>query len=95
MPAILLDQTNASLHTSKAAKRCEEVVKLLEGLGFQVRDGKCPGHKIYTHPGLPDFRSGSFNCEHGKNPQIKLAYISNILRVLSEHDSALRAYLER
>ena len=43
----------------------------LERLGFEVRDGSKGGHKVYTHDGLPSFFSASFNCGHGKNPEIK------------------------
>lgn len=95
MPDSLLDQVIKTLTASKASMRCDEVVKLLKDLGFNVRDGKCPGHKIFTHPELQDFHSGSFNCDHGKNPQIKSAYISKILRVLSDNETALNAIGEK
>lgn len=95
MPAKLYDQAIQNLRASKASMRCADASKLLESLGFQIRDGKAPGHKIYTHVGLADFHSSSFNCDHGKNPQIKPAYVTNILRVLAAHESALKSYLEK
>lgn len=87
----LYDLVIETLRTKKAAIRCSEVVNLLESLGFRVSSGKSPGHKVYTHPGLAEFYSASFNCDHGKNPQIKSAYVTNILRVLNAHETALRA----
>ena len=66
---------------------------MLESLGFEVRDGKRGGHKLFFHDGLPDFRSGSFNCGHGKNPEVKPAYITKIINVLETYDESLRAYL--
>ena len=73
---------------------CEEVKSLLVGLGFEVRDGKQGGHKIFVHQGVPSFMSGSFNCGHGKNPEIKPAYIGKIIRVLNQYHEELVRYLE-
>lgn len=87
----LYDRVVATFRVKKAAMRCSEATNLLESLGFIVNSGKSPGHKVYTHPSLVDFYSASFNCDHGKNPQIKSAYVTNILRVLSAHEAALRA----
>jgi hypothetical protein len=74
---------------------CEDVKQLLTRLGFDVRDGKLGGHKIYVHQGLPSFHSGSFNCGHGKNPEIKPAYITKIVQVLKQYKNELDAYLEK
>lgn len=67
---------------------------MLESLGFTVRDGAKGGHRIYVHPGLPKFKSASFNCGHGKNPEIKPAYITNIIRILEDHQDALAEFLK-
>ena len=83
------------LVSRKASLRCEEVVALLEGLGFIVRDGKKQGHKVVTHPGLDDFLSTSFSCGHGRNPTIKAAYAVSLRRVLTMHADALRDFLRR
>lgn len=79
----------------KANLCCEDVKNLITELGFIVRDGKQGGHKIFTHPGVPSFLSGSFNCGHGKNPEIKPAYIGKIVQVLRQHHDELVAYLEK
>jgi predicted RNA binding protein YcfA (HicA-like mRNA interferase family) len=68
---------------------CEEVKNLLQSLGFIVRDGKNGGHKIFVHPELTGFFSGSFNCGHGKNPEIKPAYISGIIKILKQYKGEL------
>ena len=65
------------------------MVKLLEGLGFEVRDGKKSGHKVITHPGLCRFTSASFSCGHGRDPQVKRAYIHRIKKVLEDYGEEL------
>ncbi len=68
---------------------CEDVKRLLVKLGFEVRDGKQGGHKIFVHQGLSSFQSGSFNCGHGKNPEIKPAYIKSIIKILEQYQKEL------
>jgi hypothetical protein len=46
-----------------------------------------------VHKGLPSFYSGSFNCGHGKNPEIKPAYISKIIQILKQYHDELNDYL--
>ncbi|MCC5886223.1 MAG: type II toxin-antitoxin system HicA family toxin [Gammaproteobacteria bacterium] len=83
------------LATRPSNLRCEEVVALLEGLGFVVRDGRKQGHKVVTHPVLDDFLSTSFSCGHGRNPIVKAAYAVILKRVLTIHADALRDHLTR
>lgn len=73
---------------------CNEVKGLLEQLGFNVRDGKRGGHKIFTHIGLSSFTSGGYNCGHGKNPEVKPAYITKLVRILEEYKTDLTVFLE-
>jgi predicted RNA binding protein YcfA (HicA-like mRNA interferase family) len=82
------------LQAGKGNLCCSDVIKILTSLGFQVRDGKKGGHKIYTHDGIADFNSSSFNCGHGKNPEIKQPYIVNIMRVIKLNGVALNDYLK-
>jgi hypothetical protein len=79
---------------NKTSIRCDEIGNLLKLLGFQVRDGRTGGHKVFLHPGIPTFYSGSYNCGHGKNPSIKQAYIKNIIKILDAYRSELKIYLE-
>lgn len=83
------------LQLRKSSLCCEDVKQLLTRLGFDVRDGKLGGHKIYVHQGLPSFHSGSFNCGHGRNPEIKPAYITKIVQVLKQYKNELDTYLEK
>ena len=83
------------LQQHKSGLCCEDVKRLLAGLGFDVRDGKQGGHKVFVHQGLPSFHSGSFNCGHGKNPEIKPAYITKIIQILKQNQDELDDYLTR
>ena len=60
-----------------------------------VETSKQGGHKIYVHDGLPEFKSASYNCGHGRNPEIKPAYIRNVLRILRQHEAEIVNYLEK
>src|SRR5690625_5480057 len=57
-----METARQTLRTRKTTMRCQELVELLTRLGFIVRDGRRGGHKIFTHSGLPEFTSASFNC---------------------------------
>lgn len=83
------------LQQHKSSLCCEDVKRLLTGLGFDVRDGKQGGHKVFVHQGLLSFHSGSFNCGHGKNPEIKPAYITKIIQILKQNQNELDDYLAR
>jgi hypothetical protein len=89
----LLENSTRQLREAGANMRCAEVTKLLTGLFFAVRDGKKGGHKLYSHPGLSGFPGSSFNCGHGKNPEIKRSYIRNILSIITEYEDQLKEYL--
>ncbi len=39
--------------------------------------------------------SAAFNCGHGKNPEIKPAYIGKIIQIPKQHHAELAEYLER
>lgn len=75
------DQFKRTVDTSesqKASMRCQDRVKTLENLGFEVIDGKKQGHKVFVHQAIKDFYSASFTCGHGRNPEILPAYITKI-----------------
>jgi hypothetical protein len=83
------------LRTGSGNLRCSEVRDILGGLGFKVRDGKKGGHKIYSHPSIPSFTGGNYNCGHGKNPQVGKAYITNILDVLEQLSDEIKTHLSK
>ena len=95
MGAKLLGQAIERLDTAGAAMRCADVVRLLENLGFTVRDGRLGGHKVVVHPHIANFTSASFNCDHGRNPEIKRPYIRNLLKLLRQYEVELTRYLEK
>ena len=94
-PRDKLDTVIQRLSEAKNAIRCSELTATLTELGFEVRDGKKQGHKVLVHDGLPSFFSDSFTCGHGKNPEIKPAYIAKIVKLLRRYDGELIAYLEK
>lgn len=82
------------LQQHKANLCCKEVINQLVKLGFEVKDGKRGGHKVFVHPGLsPAFHSASFNCGHGKNPEIKPPYIHKIIKILEQYSEELEEFL--
>lgn len=93
MSAKLYTEVVDTLRQRKTNLCCNDVKDLLLQLGFEVRDGKRGGHKVFTHDELPSFTSGSFNCGHGKNPEIKPAYITKIIRTLQIYEAELAQYL--
>lgn len=82
-----------TLKNNKTNIRCDELAASLTQLGFEVRDGKKGGHKIFVHDGLQDFYSGGYNCGHGNNPVIKPAYIGKVLNILVQYKDELMVYL--
>ena len=81
----LVDDLITDWKARKASLRCGEVASGLVSLGFVVKEGKSPGHKTYSHPKLPGFKGSSWNCGHGKNPEILSSYVVNIVRVLKQY----------
>lgn len=88
------DQVEQTLTASRTNLRCNELSNLLTQLGFEVRDGKRGGHKVFFHDAIPEFMSSSFNCGHGKNPEIKPAYIGKILRTIRQYEAEIVAHLQ-
>lgn len=69
--------------------RCTDLTELLKSLGFDIRNGKRGGHKLFFHDGVPEFRSGSFDCGHKKNTVVKKPYIKKILKILKQYENEL------
>ena len=86
------DDVKGAFQKGGASMRCSEVTKLLESLGFEVRDGKRGGHKIFKHPSIPSFYGSDFNCGHKKNNEVKRVYLKKILSVLNEYEVELERF---
>ncbi|HFE37055.1 MAG TPA: type II toxin-antitoxin system HicA family toxin [Gammaproteobacteria bacterium] len=78
-----------TLNANLSGTRCKELSELLRGLGFEVRDGKRGGHKLFFHDGISAFQSGSYNCGHGKNPVVNKVYIKKVLKILKQFEAEL------
>jgi hypothetical protein len=91
---LLFDEVVQDLKNAKSNMRCKELAGHLTRLGFDVRDGNRGGHKLYFHDGVQGFTSGGYNCGHGKNPEIKPAYIRKVVRVLELYESEILKFLE-
>ena len=89
------DDVITELEQAGASMRCRKLTALLTGLGFEVKDGNKGGHKVFTHDHIPGFHSAAYNCDHGKNPEIKRPYINRVRKTLEQHEAAIRAYLKK
>ncbi len=76
-----------------ATIRCQELEELLASLGFEVREGKKAGHQVFVHCGIASFTSGGYTCGHGRNPEIKLVYIKQVIKLLNQYETELIQYL--
>lgn len=83
-----------ALQQAGASMRCSELQKILESLGFEVRDGKKQGHKVVTHPGLEGFFSSSYTCGHGKDPEVKRNYVRAMLSLVKKYEDELQKITE-
>lgn len=90
-----IDDLIKSWSKRKANISCNEVIGELTVLGFEIRDGSRGGHKVFTHDKLINFYSASFNCGHGKNPILKKAYITAIIRTLRKYQLELERLQEK
>ncbi len=64
----------------------------LESLGFEHKEGKTVGHRIFIHQRLSsmsDYKTHSVDCGHKPNREMKSAYITNTLRVLNKYKDEL------
>lgn len=82
-----------TLRASKATIRCQDMIAHLQSLGFEVRDGRKQGHKVVLHPGIAGFYSDAFTCGHGRNPEIKPAYVGKMATLIERYESELREFL--
>jgi len=83
-----------ALQQAGASMRCSELQKILESLGFEVRDGRKQGHKVVTHPGLEEFFSASYTCGHGRNPEVKRNYVRSMLALVKQYRDDLQEITE-
>ena len=82
------------LRAGKGSIRCEEVIAILQSLGFAVERRGSAKHYVYNHPALPtEFHGSNFGCPHRSGEPVKKEYISNVMRVLRRYENELLVYL--
>ena len=84
-----IEQIVANLRASSASIRCQELAEILSSLGFNVRDGARPGHKVLVHHGMAAFTSAGYTCGHGRNPEIKPVYVKKVARLIEQYKDDL------
>jgi predicted RNA binding protein YcfA (HicA-like mRNA interferase family) len=92
---VALDSVIKGLRLAAASVKCKDLAKTLTSLGFEVRNGRKSGHKVYVHHGLTTFTTGGYTCGHGKNPEIKPVYVKKVAANLENYKSELIQYLGR
>lgn len=92
MPTSAYDEVVQTLKSRKASLRCDDVRALLQRLGFSITSSKAENHKVVVHHGLQGegFVTIGYACRHGKNGEVKSAYIGNILSMLEKYEEPLR-----
>lgn len=71
---------------------------LLTDLGFQVREGKAPGHKLFVYEELsrrtePPFIGHSIDCGHAPKKQMKMPYVVKTISMLNQYKDDLERIL--
>lgn len=88
-----IDKAIQALEYAGASMRCANLQKVLESIGFEVKDRKKPGHKVVYHASLSkisEFSATSYTCGHGRNPEVKPAYLKKMLSVIRRYESELK-----
>jgi hypothetical protein len=86
---VTYDSVIKKLRQSRANIACEELVRLLTKLGYQVREGRRGNHRVFTLAALPNWPGGNFDCGHGRNPPVLPAYITNVAKILEQHQTEI------
>ena len=90
---VMLDLVINRLRSNASSTRCDELAGILESLGFEVREGKKQGHKIFVHHDVDAFTSAAYTCGHGRNPEIKPVYVRKVASLLRQYEAELVLYL--
>lgn len=90
----LLQEVIQELQSGIGSVRCNDMAGMLERLGFEIRDGKKAGHKLFFHQGIESFKSASYTCGHGRNPEIKRPYVRQVIKILKQYEAELTEHLE-
>lgn len=69
--------------------------KLLEALGFHVKNGSQGGHKTVTHPHLAGFMATGYNCKGGNNGTVDRNYVGKLIRVVTQYEEGIKEFLTK
>ncbi|MDJ0823666.1 MAG: type II toxin-antitoxin system HicA family toxin [Paracoccaceae bacterium] len=85
-----IDEAIELLEVKRASLKCAELIAMLEGFGFEVRESG--RHYVFKHSELReqlDFKASNFACKHGRNSGVKPGYVGKIKRMLTTQKDAL------
>jgi hypothetical protein len=63
---------------------CDEVIRYLTKLGYDVVRRSNGKHYTYDHPNI-EWMGSNFDCGHGRNPKVLPIYIEKIIKILQLH----------
>ena len=89
---MVYDGARQTLERSLKGIRCRDVLRILKSLKFNVKDCQA-GHKVFTHPGIPDFHGSDFNCGHSNHNQVLPIYTKRILDIIVRYEQEIKRYL--
>lgn len=69
--------------------------RLLETLGFNVKDGRRGAHKTVTHPHLAGFMATGYNCKGGDNGTVDRNYLGTLIRVVTQYEEGIKEFLAK
>jgi hypothetical protein len=84
MSKVTYDSIIKYLRQSKKSIVCDDVIRYLTKLGYEVTKRSGGKHFTYDHPKL-DWHGSNFDCGHGRNPQVLPCYIDKIIKILEAH----------
>lgn len=90
-----MDPTSEAIDTLKsreATTSCDELVKLLSGLGFDVKRRRSGNHHTLDHPGIPGFTGANFDGGHGKT--VKPRYVQEMRKLVKKYEAEINEYLK-
>ena len=72
---------------------CVKLCKLLQDLGFQIRNCGNAGHKVVIHPCISLLENPHFNCGHNEGAAVKTPYINKLYKFVKDHEDEIRKFI--
>ncbi len=90
MTHLMYDSALQTLRQRRATISCNELIRLLTDLGYEVVKRNSGKHHTFNHPKIDGWIGGNFDCGHGRNPSILPAYINKIIKLLEVHKDEIK-----